>query len=92
VLYALSAGQKTGLGLMAAGFIAFALASSFWLPRYRPDFPGRWLKLFAVVSVVLTIGMLATVIAGAILLARPPREGAGGTAGEHARAGPLAAP
>lgn len=41
---------------------------------------------------VLRAVAFATVIAGAILLARPPREGAGGTAGEHARAGPLAAP
>jgi mono/diheme cytochrome c family protein len=63
VLFALSAAQKTGLGLMAAGFIAFALASSFWFPRFRPDFPGRWLRLFVVASIVLTIGMLATVIA-----------------------------
>jgi cytochrome c551/c552 len=63
VLFALSAGQKTGLGLMAAAFIGFALASSFWVPRYRPDFPGRWLRFFVVACIALTIGMLATVIA-----------------------------
>src|SRR5439155_329323 len=63
VLFALSAGQKTGLGLMAAAFIAFALASSFWIPRFRPDFPGRAVKAFVALCIVLTIGMLATVIA-----------------------------
>jgi cytochrome c551/c552 len=83
VLFALSAGQKTGLGLMAAGFIAFALASSFWLPRFRPDFPGRWLRLFVVVSIALTIGMLATVIAVAKEKEEP---------GEHAAAPEATAP
>jgi len=63
VLYALSAGQKTGLALVAAAFVAFALASSFWFSRRRPEFPGRGLRLFIAVSILLTIGMLGTVIA-----------------------------
>jgi mono/diheme cytochrome c family protein len=63
VLLALTAGQKTGLGLMAAAFIGFALASSFWIPRYRPDFPGRAMKLFVTLCILLMVGMLAAVIA-----------------------------
>ena len=80
MLYALSAGQKTGLGLMGAAFIAFALASSFWIPRARPDFPGRGVKLFVLACVLLTAGMLSTVIA----LAKESKE-----EGEH-RAAPEA--
>jgi hypothetical protein len=36
----LSTGHEIGLIVVAAVFIAFALASSFLLPRYKPDFPG----------------------------------------------------
>jgi mono/diheme cytochrome c family protein len=63
VLYALSAGQKTGLGLVAAAFVAFALLSAFVIPKYRPDYPGRGLRLFIGVTVLFTIGMLSAVIA-----------------------------
>jgi cytochrome c551/c552 len=76
VLYALSAGQKTGLGLMAALFIVFALASSFWVPRFRPDFPGRGLRLFVGLCILLTIGMLSTVIAVAKEKKEPGEPGA----------------
>jgi mono/diheme cytochrome c family protein len=70
VLIALSAGQKTGLGLVAAAFVAFALVSAFVIPRARPDFPGRGVKLFALVSLLFTAGMLAAIIA----LAKEPKE------------------
>jgi len=63
VLLALSAGQKTGLALVAAAFVVFALTSALWIPRFRPDFPGRGLRLFIGVTVLFTIGMLAAVIA-----------------------------
>jgi cytochrome c551/c552 len=62
VLLALSALQKTGLALAGAAFVAFALLSSMVLPRYRPEFPGRGLRLFVAVSVVFFLGMLAAVI------------------------------
>jgi cytochrome c553 len=61
VVLALSTGQKLGLLVFAAIFIAFALASSFLFPRYQPDFPGRGLRLFIAVTVVLTIAMLGAV-------------------------------
>jgi mono/diheme cytochrome c family protein len=62
VLLALSAGQKTGLALVGAAFVVFALLSALVLPRFRPDFPGRGVRLFVVVTVVFFLGMLAAVI------------------------------
>ncbi len=58
---ALSTGHKVGLGVVAACFIAFALASSFLFPRFRAQFPGRGLPAFIVVTVVFFLGMLSAV-------------------------------
>ena len=45
---------------MAAVFIAFALASSFLIPRARPDFPGRrGVRWFSALSVALMLAMLS---------------------------------
>ena len=58
---ALSSGHKLGLGLVAAAFIVFAALSAIVIPYYRPDFPGRWLRAFLVVTVAFFIAMLAAV-------------------------------
>jgi len=58
---ALSTGHEVGLGVTAAAFITFALASSFLFPRLRPDYPGRGLLAFVVVAFVFFFGMLAAV-------------------------------
>ena len=58
---ALSTGHEVGLGVTALVFIAFALASSFLFPRFRPDYPGRGLPAFIVVSFVFFFGMLTAV-------------------------------
>jgi uncharacterized cupredoxin-like copper-binding protein len=50
-----------GLGVTAAAFIIFALASSFLFPRFRPNFPGRGLPAFAVVCFIFFVGMLTAV-------------------------------
>jgi mono/diheme cytochrome c family protein len=72
VLVALTGGQKLGLALAAAVFIAFALASAMLIPRRRPDFPGAGgLKLFVAVTVLLVLGMLTAVA----VLAREDEEG-----------------
>ena len=43
-------------------FIAFALASSLLVPRYKPDFPGpAGLSVFAIVSLVMFGLMVAAV-------------------------------
>jgi uncharacterized cupredoxin-like copper-binding protein len=58
---ALSTGHEIGLGVTAAVFIAFALASSFLFPRFRPQYPGGGLLAFIVVAFVFFFGMLAAV-------------------------------
>src|SRR3954447_18176726 len=42
-------------------FIAFALASSFLFPRFRPQYPGGGLLAFIVICFVFVFGMLAAV-------------------------------
>ena len=61
MLLALSTGHKLGLGLAAVVFIVFALSSSFLLPRYRPDFPGRRVGAFVAASILLFVGMMVAV-------------------------------
>jgi hypothetical protein len=58
----LSTGNEIALIVVAAVFIAFALASSFLLPRYKPDFPGpAGLSVFVIVSVAMFGLMVAAV-------------------------------
>jgi hypothetical protein len=58
----ISTGHEIGLIVVAAVFIAFALASSFLVPRYKPDFPGpSGLSVFVIASVVLFALMVAAV-------------------------------
>lgn len=59
---ALSTGQKLGLGLVAAAFILFALASAFLIPALRPEYPARrGLPAFLTLSVALFLGMMFAV-------------------------------
>jgi Mg/Co/Ni transporter MgtE len=58
----ISTGHEIGLIVVAAVFIAFALASSFLVPRYKPDFPGpTGLGVFAIASIVMFALMVAAV-------------------------------
>ena len=61
MLLGLTTSHKIGLAGTAIVFIAFALASSFVLPRRWPDYPGRRLGLFVFGTIVLTVAMLAAV-------------------------------
>jgi hypothetical protein len=55
-------GHEIGLIVVATVFIAFALASSFLVPRYKPDFPGpAGLSVFAIASVVMFVLMIVAV-------------------------------
>jgi uncharacterized cupredoxin-like copper-binding protein len=58
---ALSTGHEVGLAVTGAAFIAFALASSFLFPRFRPQYPGGGLNAFIVVAFVFFFGMLTAV-------------------------------
>ncbi|CAN5254733.1 hypothetical protein BH18ACT14_BH18ACT14_02220 [soil metagenome] len=49
------------IGVFAAVLVGFALIVSLYVPRRWPDFPGRHLKLFALIAVILVAGMLAAV-------------------------------
>jgi len=55
-------GHEIGLIVVAAVFIAFALVSSFLVPRYKPDFPGpNGLSRFVIASIVMFGLMVAAV-------------------------------
>ncbi len=62
MLLALTTGHKVALIVVAAVFIAFAVTSSFLVPRYKPDFPGPvGLSVFVIASVALFGLMVAAV-------------------------------
>jgi hypothetical protein len=55
-------GHEIGLIIVAAVFIAFALVSSFLVPRYKPDFPGPdGIGVFAIASLLMFALMVAAV-------------------------------
>ena len=55
-------GHEIGLIVVAAVFIAFALVSSFLVPRYKPDFPGpAGISVFAIGSIVMFVLMIAAI-------------------------------
>ncbi|HJQ49611.1 MAG TPA: hypothetical protein VJ838_03770 [Gaiellaceae bacterium] len=55
-------GHEVGLVVVAAAFIAFALAASFLVPRYKPDFPGpNGIGVFAIGSIVMFVLMVAAI-------------------------------
>lgn len=55
-------GHEIGLIVVAVVFIAFALASSLVVPRYKPDFPGpTGLSVFAIASIVMFVLMVAAI-------------------------------
>jgi uncharacterized membrane protein len=55
-------GHEVGLIVVAGIFIAFALAASFLVPRYKPDFPGpAGISVFAIASIVMFVLMVAAI-------------------------------
>ena len=73
VVAALSTGHKVGLAAVGIAFIAFALISSFVLPRRYPNFPGKHMALYITVCVLFFIAMLAAVL----VFGREPPEAKG---------------
>ena len=61
-LLAITTNGKIGLGLVALVFIAFALVSSFVLPRRNPNFPGRGLGAYLAVATLIFLAMIAAVV------------------------------
>jgi cytochrome c551/c552 len=62
VVAGLSTGHKIGLAAVGGAFIVFALVSSFVLPRFNPNFPGRGLGWFVFVCVLFFLAMISAVI------------------------------
>lgn len=61
-LLAITTNGKIGLALVALVFIAFALVSSFVLPRRNPNFPGRGLGAYLAVAILIFVAMIAAVV------------------------------
>ena len=61
-MLALTTNHKIGLLVMAGIFITFAVLSAMVIPRFRPNYPGRGLPLFLVVTVALFIAMFTAVL------------------------------
>ncbi|HET8527457.1 MAG TPA: plastocyanin/azurin family copper-binding protein [Gaiellaceae bacterium] len=63
LLAGMATGNKIGLAVVAAVFIAFALSASFLAPRRWPEFPGRHaLSVFVIACFVLFAGMVSAVL------------------------------
>jgi mono/diheme cytochrome c family protein len=62
VVAGLSTGQKIGIASVGAAFIAFALISSFVMPKRNPNFPGRHMGWYIVVCVAFFIAMISAVV------------------------------
>jgi mono/diheme cytochrome c family protein len=62
VVAGLETSHEIGLALVAAAFIVFALVSSFLIPRWNPNFPGRGIAWYVTLCVLFFAAMLAAVI------------------------------
>jgi mono/diheme cytochrome c family protein len=63
MLFTLSTGHEIGLATTGGLFIAFALLSSFFFPRFMPDFPTKkGLRWYLPLSVLFFIAMLSAVL------------------------------
>jgi mono/diheme cytochrome c family protein len=76
VVAGLSTGHKVGLAGVGGAFVAFALVSSFVLPRGNPDFPGRGLGWYVGLCVLFFVAMISAVL----YFDREPKEAAAATA------------
>jgi mono/diheme cytochrome c family protein len=62
VVAGLTTGQKIGLATVGGAFILFALVSALMLPKRNPNFPGRGLGWYLVLSALFVIAMLSAVL------------------------------
>ena len=62
MLFALSTTSKLVIAGMGTAFVVFSLISAMVIPRRKPDFPGRRLRLYIVVCVLFFIGMMSSVV------------------------------
>jgi cytochrome c551/c552 len=62
MIFALTTGHKIGLATTGAVFILYSLVSAFVLPARNPNFPGRYLKPYIALSVVMFLAMISAVL------------------------------
>ncbi len=62
MIFALTTGHKIGLATTGAVFIIYSLVSAFVLPARNPDFPGRYLKPYLALSVLMFVAMISAVL------------------------------
>ncbi|HEY4346585.1 MAG TPA: cytochrome c [Gaiellaceae bacterium] len=63
MVFALTTSHEIGLATMGGLFIAFALLSSFFFPRFSADFPSKkGLRWYIPLSVVFFVAMLSAVL------------------------------
>ena len=62
MIFALTTGHKIGLATTGAVFIIYSLVSAFILPARNPNFPGRYLKPYIALSVVMFLAMIGAVL------------------------------
>lgn len=77
-VFALSTGNKLGLGLVALVWILVSLVVSMVIPRYRPGFPGKNLPAFLALASLFFVAMLAAVF----VFGKESKEGEGSAAPE----------
>ncbi len=62
MIFALTTGHKIGLATTGAVFIIYSLVSAFVLPARNPNFPGRYLKPYIALSVLMFVAMISAVL------------------------------
>ena len=62
VIFALSTTHEIALATMGGIFIVFSIISAFVIPAKNPNFPGKGLPIYLVISVVLFLAMMSTVL------------------------------
>ncbi len=84
MLLGLTTGHGVGLAVTAGIFVVFSLVSALVIPRRWPDFPGRNLRWFIVVTVVLFVATLSAV---EVFAKEPKEEAAAGETQKEPPAG-----
>jgi mono/diheme cytochrome c family protein len=77
-------GRDVALGLFALVLVVFSLVVSLLIPRRDPGFPGRNLRVFVAVAVLLVVAMLTAV---EVFGESHEEEGEGGQAAETQEGG-----
>src|SRR5437762_13261429 len=62
MLFALSTTSKIAVAGMGAAFIVCSLISAMVIPRMKPDFPGKNLRVYLAVSGLFFVAMISAIL------------------------------